>query len=131
MSQELALLGWTLVLGLVQLFLAAGAQSHQLGTGWAMGSRDDQKPLTGIAARLRRAQSNLMETLPLFAAAVIACHLANRESALSLIGAQLYFWARLIYVPVYVTGVSVIRSIIWGIAIVGLALVLVALLVPH
>ncbi|MEO7935944.1 MAG: MAPEG family protein, partial [Dokdonella sp.] len=40
------------------------------------------------------------------------------------LGAQLYFWARLAYLPTYAAGIPYLRTVIWGVAIVGLAMVL-------
>jgi uncharacterized MAPEG superfamily protein len=36
-----------------------------------------------------------METFPFFATVVLAAHLIDRHTALTLWGAQLYFWGRL------------------------------------
>jgi uncharacterized MAPEG superfamily protein len=43
-------------------------------------------------------------------------------------GAQIYFWARLIYVPVYAAGIPVVRTLIWAVSIAGLVMVLLAAL---
>ncbi len=130
MSTELAMLGLTTALGLVQLALAAATARRQDGLRWAIGPRDvPPPPLTGIAGRLSRARANFMETFPFFAASVLAVHAAGCENALSGRGAELYFWARLVYVPVYVAGIPVIRSFTWGVSIVGLVMVLLALTV--
>jgi uncharacterized MAPEG superfamily protein len=128
MSPELRLLGWTIVLGIVQLLLAAMATTRQTGLLWAAGPRDEPRQPEGIAARLRRAQANLMETFPFFAAAILACHVAGREGGAALTGAELYFWARLAYVPLYALGVPMVRSIAWTVSLVGLILILGALL---
>ena len=62
------------------------------------------------------------------ARAVLAVHLGGGNGGLSALGATLYFWARLIYVPLYAFGVPFIRSVVWGVSLVGIALLLVALL---
>lgn len=129
MTTSLAYLAWTLALALFQILLAAGFKRQQDTLQWAAGNRDDAaKPYTGTAARLARAQANLFETLPLFVGAVLIAHVTGRVSALSVWGAGLYFWARLLYVPAYVFGLGPVRSLIWGVSIVGLILVLVGLI---
>ncbi len=129
MSQEIVLLGWSVVLGLVQVMLAAGARRRQDGLAWAMGARDEERPQPkGVGGRLVRAQNNMLETFPFFAAAILAAHAAGREGPLTLIGAHLYFWGRLVYVPLYASGIPMVRSIVWGIATIGIVLVLLALL---
>jgi uncharacterized MAPEG superfamily protein len=127
-TQDLTLLAWTLVLTLLQLGAAAIAKRQQEAPGWAAGPRDESPSYTGIAARLIRAQENLMETLPLFIGAVVIAHLAGREGSLSAWGTQLYFWGRLVYVPLYAFGIPYIRTVVWIVATVGLCLVLAACL---
>ena len=127
MSTELTMLAWTLVLALVQVFLPIGGRTRQLGSKWNAGPRDEPTPPPDlITGRLERAQRNLYETLPIFAAAVLIANVAGREGSISALGAQLYFWARLIYVPLYAFGVPYIRSLVWLISFVGLLMVLAA-----
>ena len=129
MTAPLSYLAWTLALGLFQILLAAGFKRQQDGLQWAAGNRDGApKEYTGTAARLARAQANLYETLPLFAGAVLIAHVTGRVGALTMWGAGLYFWARLLYVPAYAVGLGPVRSVIWGVSIVGLVLVLVGLI---
>ncbi len=132
MNTELAYLGWTLVLAIVQIFLAAGLRNKETGAAYNMGPRDEPAPAPPgqVTGRLQRAQKNLYETLPLFAAAVLIAHVAHRESGLTLWGAALYFWARIVYVPMYAFGVPVARSAVYMISLLGLILLLVAILKP-
>ena len=88
MAIELTLLGYTLVLALIYLMAAAQARTSQYGAAWNAGARDEvMPPLKPVPARLVRAQANLMETLPLFAAAVLAVVVAGRTGPLSEVGA--------------------------------------------
>lgn len=130
MTTELKLLAFSIVLGIVHLIASAAlANGVERGLSWAVGSRDEPKPpLTGLTGRLDRAFRNFLETFPLFAAAILTAHLADRHNALTVWGAQLYFWARLVYLPVYATGVYFARSVIWGVALIGILLVLAGLL---
>ena len=130
MTTELTYLALTLILALVQVFLPAGARTVEVGSKWNAGARDvtptSIRPLTG---RLERAQANLFETLPLFIGAVLIAHITGAESALTLWGAALYFWARLAYIPLYALGVPVVRSLVWIVSLVGLILILTALFI--
>ncbi|HTK34304.1 MAG TPA: MAPEG family protein [Caulobacteraceae bacterium] len=129
MTPELTLLTWTLVLALVQIFAAAGARTRQYGAAWNTGPRDEVlPPLNPVAGRLVRAQANLFETLPLFIAAVLMAHVAGKEGGQTTLGAGLYLAGRLVYVPLYALGVPVVRSIAWGVALVGLLLILARLI---
>ena len=75
-------------------------------------------PLTGIGGRFDRARANFLETFPLFVAVVVAAHLLQRHDSMTVLGAQLYFWARLVYVPLYVAGVAYVRTLTWTVSIV-------------
>jgi uncharacterized MAPEG superfamily protein len=129
MRPELILLGCTLILALVQIGLAGQAKTIQYGAKWNAGPRDEeQPPLNPIAGRLQRAQANLFETLPLFVGAVLAAAVADRLGAKTLLGAHLYFWGRVVYVPLYAAGIPVVRSLVWLVSGAGLLLVIAGLL---
>jgi uncharacterized MAPEG superfamily protein len=131
MTTELTLLAWTLVLAFAQILLFDVARTRQYGLDWNTGPRDDaMPPLSPIAERLRRAQDNLYETLPLFIAAVLIAHVAGRDSRWTAIGAHIYFWGRLAYVPLYAFGVRQIRSLVWIVSVAGLALIVIRILTP-
>lgn len=129
MRIELTLLGATLVLALVQILITAHLRTRQYGLKWNAGARDEaMPPLDPLPARMQRAQTNLFETLPLFIGAVLAAAVAGRLGLKTEIGAHLYFWGRLLYVPLYAAGVPVVRSLVWMAATLGLVLVIVGFL---
>jgi uncharacterized MAPEG superfamily protein len=129
MTIELKMLALSIVLGLIQIVLASHAASLQRGYRWTASPRDEiLPPLTGAAGRLDRALRNFMETFPLFAAAVVMAHIANRHDWLTEGGVQLYFWARIAYLALYAFGVSLVRSLVWNVATAGIVMILAALL---
>lgn len=131
MTIELSLLAWVLVLAVVQVMLPAMWRNRETGLEYNASPRDEPGPPVGVVTgRLRRAQSNLYETLPLFAAAVLIAHIAGREGALTLWGAWLYLGARIVYVPLYAMGVPYLRSAVWLVSLLGLGLILLAILIP-
>ena len=129
MTTELTMLALSIVLGLVQIMIAANASTRQRGADWNVGSRDEVlPPLGGTAGRLDRAMRNFLETFPLFAAAVLIAALAGRHNWMTQWGAVLYFAARVAYVPLYAYGVRIVRSVAWGVATLGIILILVGLI---
>ncbi len=125
---ELKLLGAAVIIGLVQLMWAAGAARNQQDLKWAAGPRDTPMPITGVAARLNRALWNFIETFPFFAAAILACAVADKlGQPLTIWGAGLYVAARALYAPLYASGVPTVRSIVWFVSLIGLIMVIVAL----
>ena len=132
MTAELTILAWTLILAIVQILLPALFRNRETGLDYNASARDvpSAVPVGKITGRLQRAQSNLFETLPLFAAAVLIAHVAGRNGDLTFWGAALYLAARVVYVPLYAAGIPVIRSLVWTVSLVGLVMVLVAILAP-
>ena len=131
MTFELTILAWTLVLAFVQILAFDMARTGQYGLKWNTGARDeDMPPLSPIANRLQRAQNNLFETLPLFIAAVLIAHVADRNSDLTHNGALIYLVGRIAYVPLYAFGVKQIRSLVWVASTVGLLMIFWAILAP-
>lgn len=125
-STEMTMLWLSAALGLVQIAVAAAATVAAKGVPWAAGPRDEAGPPVGkAAARLERATRNFLETFPIFIAAVMMVSLPNSSHAgLSPLGAQLYFWSRLVYVPAYVLAIPYVRTLIWTVSVVGIVLVL-------
>ncbi|WP_292029881.1 MAPEG family protein [Brevundimonas sp. UBA2416] len=130
MTPEFIMLAFTLMLAIVQIGWAGAARTAELGAKWNAGPRDGDTPPPGkLAGRLIRAQANLFETLPLFAAAVIMAHIAGKDGQLTFIGTHLYFFGRLIYLPLYAFGIPYVRSLVWLVALAGLVMVIAALFV--
>src|SRR5215831_12237078 len=94
-SVEMEMLWLSIVLGLAQLVLATLFSVAQRGFPWGVGARDQSPaPLGKLGARFERAFRNFLETFAFFAAAVLMVQVLNRHSANTVIGSQVYFWAR-------------------------------------
>lgn len=127
MTIELWILLWAAVLGLVHILAAAGAVTRETGSAYNVGPRDEPFTLkTRIAGRLTRAQANFFETFPLFAAAVLVAAVAGETGGHAALGAWIYLIARIVYLPLYALGIPVVRSIVWGAALIGIALIWLA-----
>ncbi|MBC7370523.1 MAG: MAPEG family protein [Bdellovibrionaceae bacterium] len=130
MTTELYVLSFAAILGLIQLMIATQLSTGQRGVKWNLSPRDQKMPeLTGVAGRMDRAYKNFMETFAIFVAAIAVVHLANRLGPISTLGAELYLAARVLYVPVYAAGIPVVRTLIWLVSLIGIAMVLYAGLV--
>ena len=127
---EIWVLAGSVLLVIVQLTLAAQLANRQYGLRWAASARDQPvDPPEVLVGRAQRAFSNLMETYPLFVAAVLAVTVTHRTDAWSLIGAHLYLWGRVVYLLLYLAGVPLIRSLFWNVALAGVLIMLAQLLV--
>jgi uncharacterized MAPEG superfamily protein len=129
MPLELKLLAWSVVLLLVHIVLQAATSSSELGLPYAMSPRDEgHEPRSIYARRIRRALNNLLETYPGFVALALGLVLARKTGGVGEIGAEIYLAARVLYLIVYATGVPVVRTLFWGISMIGLIMMLVRLL---
>lgn len=125
LNTELKMLFCSIVLGFIQISLAIRAATKIRGIDWNMSSRDEpMPPLTGIAGRLSRASENFKETFPLFLGAVMLVQFLNKNSEVTAAGAQLYFWARVVYVPLYAYDIIRVRTLVWTVATCGILLIL-------
>ena len=128
MPIELKMLVWSVPLTILQMLIAALGAQMQVGLPPLAGNRDNMPPLEGFAGRAQRAHRNMLENLVLFAALVLTAQALNRFDATTALGAQLFFWARLVYAPVYWVGVPWLRTGVWAVSLVGLLLILFRLL---
>jgi len=92
-----------------------------------LGNRDELPEATPLGGRAERAAANSIEALLLFVPLALVAHLAGRDEAV-LLGAQVFFWARIAYVPIYLAGIVVVRSLVWGVGVFGLAMMVMNLL---
>jgi len=128
-NAELSLLAWAMLLGFVHIFAASTVVTRERGIKWNASARDAPNvPLSPLAGRLQRAQANFFETFPFFAAAAIAVVVAGRSTESTVLAAQVYFWARVVYLPLYAMGVPYVRSLVWVVSIVAVLSLVFALL---
>ena len=131
MSVEMTMLALAAVLCFVHIFVAAHFVTREHGAAWNTGARDNTPPLKGrLAGRLDRASNNFRETFPIFAVAVLLITILGRHDSRTEWGSQLYFWMRIVYLPLYATGVPFLRTIVWLASTVGILLVLSAAFSP-
>ena len=129
MQFEFIMLGATILLALVNILWAGNVRTKQYGIEWNMGARDaEMPPLDPLAGRLLRAQANLYETLPLFFAATLGAAAAGHLGWKTQFGTGLYFFGRVIYLPLYAAGVPKVRTGVWMLAMIGLLLIVWAML---
>ena len=128
-SMEIQMLCWAVLLGLAQLIIATTLATRDQGLAYNMSARDLPAPsVSPLSARMLRAFANFRETFVYFAVAVLVVTVLGKANANSALGAQIYFWARVAYVPLYAAGIPVVRTLVWGASIAGLVMVLLAAL---
>ena len=125
MAFELTILAWGCVLALVHIFAAGQVRTRQYGRAWNMGARDETMPAPSpLVGRLARAQANYFETFPIVIAAILIDGAAGLFDGGTRLGAALWLGARIVYLPLYAAGVPAVRTIVWLVSVVGIALLL-------
>ncbi|MGB8842553.1 MAG: MAPEG family protein [Aliidongia sp.] len=127
MSPELTLLVWATVLTLVQAVVAVMGATGQVGLPILAGNRETPPAIGGWAARAERAHRNMLENFALFAALVLVAQVAGKTNAMTALGAELFFWARLVYAVIYVVGIPWLRTGVWAVSVAGLLLIIAQL----
>ena len=129
MPVELKILALGALLLFVHIFTATRFKTAQYGRKWNVGARDEAlpepSPMTG---RTTRAQANFLETFPIAIVALLGVVIASKTNASTALGGWIWLGARIVYIPLYAAGVPVVRTICWGVSIVGLAMVIGPLL---
>jgi len=123
MAPELTWLVWSVALAFVQVVVLATGATLQVGLPTLAGNRENQPEMKGWVGRMQRAHRNMIENLVLFAALVLVAVAASKTNATTLMGAQIFFWARLVYVFVYGAGIPWLRTGVWTVSVVGMAMI--------
>jgi uncharacterized MAPEG superfamily protein len=126
MTPDVRLLAYAAVLCWVMIMTAAMLKTR--GLAKAGGNRDDLSEPSPLAMRADRAAKNMLENLVLFTALLVAARMGNGDQDRIVLGARIFFWARVAYFPVYVAGIKHIRSVIWAVGMAGLGIIFSAIL---
>ena len=123
MKPELMWLLWAVALTFAQMLIAVSGATLQVGLPALAGNREGLPPCTGWPGRAQRAHHNMLENLALFAALVLIVVVSGKSNPTTLLGAQIFVWARLVYALVYLAGIAWLRTAVWGVSVVGLLLI--------
>src|SRR5262245_36096813 len=123
------------VLSALLLWLMEMTAAALRSRGWepggitrAFGNRDNIPEPTPLAARATRAARNMLENVVIFIALFASLHVANKANAQSQLGANMFFWGRLAFWPIYLAGIIYLRTAAWAVSVVGLAMMALAML---
>jgi uncharacterized MAPEG superfamily protein len=123
MKPELTLLVWSVALAFVQVLIAVQGAMMQVGLPALAGNRESLPEITGWAGRAQRAQRNMVENLVVFAALVLVAVVAGKTNDMTLLGAQIFFWARVAYAAAYIAGIPWLRTGVWFVSVIGMILI--------
>ena len=128
MSIELSMLAYAVGLLFILVVIQAVAGIRAQGLTALANSRDNL-PAPGVfQARAKRVVDNHREGLILFAPLVLIAALSHISNPATVLGAQLFFFARVAHAGLYLAGVPMIRPLAWAVGIAGTVMVFSALM---
>ena len=122
---EIVCLGASVILLLLHVGVQGGLMTLELGRDFNVSARDERRILNGtVARRADRALRNFLETYVAFVGLALALAVTDRAGGAGAIGAAVWFWARVAYLPLYLFGVPYVRTAVWLVSMIGLAAML-------
>jgi uncharacterized MAPEG superfamily protein len=121
---EMAAINWVLIMAASLLRVRAWTPQGMLA---AFGNREHLPPAEGLVGRTDRAAKNMLENLVLFSALALAASVGGVADPRVELGARLFFWARIVYIPIYMIGIPYLRTAAWGAGVVGMGMMLMAI----
>ena len=97
------------------------------GRDIGLGNRDNLQEATPMGGRAERAAKNSIEAAVFFVPLALVANAAGMDAEVML-GAQIAFWARIAYVPIYIAGIKYLRSLVWIVGVVGYGMMVAAML---
>ena len=117
---------WTLTVVLVGAAIRNQEWTKE-GRDIGLGNRDNLKDATPMGGRAERAAKNSIEAAVFFVPLALIANAAGLDAEVML-GAQIAFWARIAYVPIYIAGIKYLRSLVWIVGVVGYGMMVAAML---
>jgi uncharacterized MAPEG superfamily protein len=127
-STEIAVLGWSVILLIAHIAAQTIALAQDAGAAYALSSRDVEKQVAPLTGRLTRALRNFIETYPAFIGLALALAVTGKHGGLGATGALIWFWARVVYVPIFAAGITGVRTAAWCVSMIGMLLMLIQLM---
>lgn len=132
MAVELQYLVWSVALFFVMILVqvAVATFSGKASVSELVGPRDNLPGggLTPFHGRTKRALTNFIESMCMFAPLVLVAAATDSFSSLTALGAALFFWGRVAFAPAYWFGVPWVRTLVWFVSIAGILMILWELL---
>ena len=117
---------WTLITVVVGAAIRNQEWTKE-GRDIGLGNRDNLKEATPMGGRAERAAKNSIEAAVFFVPLALIANAAGMDAEVML-GAQIAFWARIAYVPIYIVGIKYLRSLVWIVGVVGCGMMVAAML---
>ena len=117
MSSELTILGLYGILIIVVILVETMLALKEYGMPYMTTPRDENRPQSGLAGRATRTVLNCTIGMALFAPAILILAAKDGFTATTLLLAQVFLLARVVYVVVYIAGIPVVRTLAFVISL--------------
>ena len=128
MSVELMMLVYSALLLLLIILAQAGLAISQNGLMAQAGSRDSLAEPSVLRKRMQRLTANMLENLVIFAIVVLAANAAGISNDTTVLGATLFFYARVAHAVVYAFGWPIIRPLFYFVGVYGMVVIALEML---
>ena len=96
---------------------------------FAATARDEApRPEGDLLGRAERALKNFLETWPAFIVLALVAQFSDPGDPVVFWGAVVWYAARIAYLPLYLGGIFMIRSLVWCVSAIGLGIMFVGVL---
>lgn len=93
-----------------------------------VGNRDNLPEMSVVAGRLDRAKNNMLEALPIFLGLALLALLKGGDTSNVADAASIFLIARIVYVPAYLSGILLLRSLVWLVGVASLLMMALPLI---
>ena len=125
MTTDLLMLAYSAILCVLLAFPYTLALIANVGPFKAVGyPQPGHDEMSDWVQRSKRAHLNMVENLPVFAAIVLIAHVAGAANPTTALGAQIFFWARVVMAVGHIGGIPGLRSVSWFVSLAGLVMIL-------
>lgn len=128
MTIELTYLAYSVLLLWIIVMVHAATAIRQNGGMTMANARDNLPDPSVFGARAKRLVENSKENMLVFAPLVLIAAVANISNQWTILGAQLYFFARVAHAIIYLAGWPIVRPLAWLAGVVACAFFFLAVL---
>jgi uncharacterized MAPEG superfamily protein len=128
MTTDLLMLVWSAVLCVVLFLPYVLSRITTWGLIDTVGYPANPPALPAWAQRAYRAHLNMVENLVPFTALVFVAHQVGAVNATVALGAQIFFWSRVVHAVVFIAGIPWVRTLAFTGGVVGMVIILLQIL---
>ena len=128
MTPELTFLVYSILLTFVLILVPATVSILANGALAQAGPRDDLPEPSAFNKRCVRLRNNMLENMVMFTGLVLVAHVAGVSTPMTVLGAQIFFFARVLHAIVYIAGWPLVRPLLWAAGVVGMGMIAIELL---